>query len=283
MHDTQLEPLGTTDIDNSESLLAEPETELSRNGVHSSDLALVATLEVGSGIGLLRFEPPSVRVPDNLRVLGVRYDNKNFYLALRDVSSGRNIELDLSSPRKLAARLASYFGDEFPSAILHAHAMKMARGARDLGDLRKIGDGVTILGDDRGMIVSGASTFSFRFQSDRPVFRQEVMPIVEDHYLADPHRADWLGFTVDELTQPPLYSPREAFEILFGLLTVSSGLTSQTSIYMHCSRSTCICTPIGQIKFWSTFLDLTQLPLCCSNFSISISQVKNLPWCLQCP
>ena len=218
MHDAQPEPLDATGVDNSESLPAESEIDVSHNGSHSNHLALASPVDAGSGIELLLFEPPSVRVPDSLRVLGVRYDNKNSYLTLRDVSSGRNIELDLSSPRRLAARLAPYFGDEFPSALLHAHAMKMARGARDLGDLRRLGDGVTILGDASGVIVSGASTISFSVEGHWPVFRQVVMPIVDDRYLADPHRGDWLGFTVDELNQPPLYGPREAFEILFGLL-----------------------------------------------------------------
>ena len=215
---TQTGALDATGCDNSELLPDGAEIYVSPNGSYSNHLAPASRVEIGSGIELQRFEPPIVRVPENLRVLGVRNDIKNSYLTLRDVSSGRNIELDLVSPRKLAARLAPYFGDKFPSAILHAYAMKMVLGARDLGDLKKLSDGVTILGDDRGVIVSAASTTSFGVGGHWPVFRQEIMPIVDERYLADPHRGDWLGFTVDELNQPPLYGPREAFEILFGLL-----------------------------------------------------------------
>ncbi|MDA1129769.1 MAG: hypothetical protein O2913_13910 [Chloroflexi bacterium] len=191
----------------------------------------ISAIELDEKVRLLRFEPPRAELPDLARI-GVRTDKKSTYLVLWDSKARRLVELDLASPRKSSAQLARYFGNIFPAAFVHDHAMKLARGARDLRDIQRIKDGITVTGDDRALIVSETATISVQVARSQPIFHDELLPIVDDHYLADPHRQDWLGFTADGLNKPSLYSLRETFEHIFNIVSCFDW-TDLADVYLH--------------------------------------------------
>lgn len=182
-----------------------------------ADLDPTFPIELGGGAQLVPFEPPSVRM-HGLRVIGIRSERRTTFLVLWDPEGGRLIDLNLASPRRVAAQLARYFGDRFPPAFLHAYVMKLARRMRDLRDFKKVQDGVTVVEDDRPIIVTGSATISVQVRDGRPYFQAEPLPLVDDFYLADPRREDWLGFTAVELNKPPLYNPADAFYHVFNIV-----------------------------------------------------------------